>query len=531
MSLSNRFSLRKLMLSAALASAFVVTAPAVQAQTINAVMHSSVRVLDPIMTTAHITRNHGYMIYDTLLATDAKNEIQPQMVEKWEASADGKSYTFTLRPGLKWHDGTPVTAEDCVASIKRWAEQDKMGQMMTGQMSEMKVIDANSFVMVFKEATDIAVRALAKPSGIAPFMMPKRIAETPSTQPIKEFIGSGPFKMVAAEFKPGLQVVYEKNTDYVPRKEPASGLAGGKVVNVDRVKWVAMPDAMTSVNALINGEIDYLEQMPYDLLPLVENNPDIVLDVFDPQGYQTVMRMNFLNPPFDNKKVRQAAMYAVGQEDVLQALVGNPKYFKTCAALFGCGLPYESQAGAEVTVKPNIARAKELLKEAGYKGEPVVILQPTDAASVKTQPVVIGQALRAAGFNVQMQAMDWQTLVTRRASQASLADGGWNIFATNNVMAEALDPLRAFGVAANGKQAWFGWPDVPQIEVLRKQFALTTDLAEQKKLANDIQALVVEEGVLLPMGQYYVPAAIRKTLSKPVEAPVPVFWNMKKTGK
>lgn len=292
-----------------------------------------------------------------------------------------------------------------------------------------------------------------------------------------------------------------------------------------------MPDSMTSVNALISGEIDYLEQMPYDLLPLVEGNPDIMLDVFDPQGYQTVMRMNHLNPPFNNKLVRQAAMYAVGQEDVLQALVGNPKYFKTCAALFGCGLTYDSQAGADVTVKANIAKAKDLLKQAGYKNEPVVILQPTDAPSVNTQPIVIGQALRAAGFNVQMQAMDWQTLVTRCASQAPLSEGGWNIFATNNVMAEALDPLRAFGVAANGKQAWFGWPDVPKIEELRTKFALTSDLAEQKKLANDIQALVIDAGVLLPMGQYYVPAAIRKTLSKPIEAPIPTFWGITKAVK
>ena len=243
------------------------------------------------------------------------------------------------------------------------------------------------------------------------------------------------------------------------------------------------------------------------------------------------MHMNHLNPPFNNKLVRQAAMYAVGQEDVLQALVGNPKYFKTCAALFGCGLTYDSQAEADVTVKANIAKAKELLKQAGYKNEPVVILQPTDAPSVNTQPIVIGQALRAAGFNVQMQAMDWQTLVTRRASQAPLSEGGWNIFATNNVMAEALDPLRAFGVAANGKQAWFGWPDVPKIEELRTKFALTSDLAEQKKLANDIQAMVIDEGVLLPMDQYYVPAAICKTLSKPVEASIPTFWGIIKAAK
>lgn len=503
----------------------------VQAQTINAVMHSGLRILDPVMTTAHITRNHGYMIYDTLLATDANNQIKPQMLEKWSVSPDGKTYTFTLRKELKWHDGAPVTAEDCVASIKRWAEQDKMGQMMTGLMTGMKVMGQDSFAMTFTQATDIALRALAKPSGIAPFMMPKRVAETPSSQPIKEYVGSGPFKMVVGEYKPGLQAVYEKNVDYVPRAEPASGMAGGKVVLVDRVKWISMPDAMTSVNALINGEIDFLEQAPYDLLPLVEKNANVAVDILDRGGYQTVMRMNFLNPPFDNKLVRQAAMYAIGQQEVLQALVGNPKYYKICPAVFGCGLPFESHAGEEITVQANIPKAKALLKQAGYTNAPVVILQTTDNTSLKAQPVVIGQALRAAGFNVQMQAMDWQTVVTRRASQAPLAEGGWSIFATNNVMAEASDPLRAFGVAANGKHAWFGWPDVPKIEELRAKFASTPNAAEQKKLANEIQAQVIEEGVLLPMGQYYVPSAYRKVLSKPVEAPIPVFWNLKKTGK
>lgn len=499
-----------------------------QGKTINAVMHSPLRVLDPVITTAHITRNHGYMIYDTLLATDKDNQIRPQMVQGWSVSDGGRSYTFKLREGLKWHDGGAVTAEDCVASLQRWATQDKMGQLLSSEMAAIKVLDAASFQITMKEPSDLPLRALAKPSGVAPFMMPKRIADTPPTQAITQFIGSGPFKMVMAEFKPGVQVVYEKNADYRPRTEPASGLAGGKKVLVDRVKWIAMPDAMTSVNALANGEIDYLEQLPFDLEPIVRANKDIHIQVLDPQGYQTVMRMNHLHAPFNHRKIRQAAMLAVGQEAVLQAMIGNPQYFKTCAALFGCGAPYDSQEGAEVTVKAHPKKAQELLKEAGYDGTPVVILQPTDTPSVNTQPVVIGQALRAAGFKVQMQAVDWQTVITRRAVQSAPKDGGWNLFATNNVMAEASDPLRAFGVAANGRQAWFGWPDVPEIERLRIQFSRAADEGQRKQLAGQIQKLVIDEGVLLPMGQYYVPAAYRKSISGALEAPVPVFWNIQK---
>lgn len=506
----------------------VSTGGIAQAQTINAVMHSSLRVLDPIITTAHITRNHGYMIYDTLLSTDENNVIQPQMLEKWDVSNDGKTYTFFLRDGLKWHDGEPVTATDSVASIKRWAKHDKMGQMLMGELASMEVLDEKSFVMEFNTATDLALQALAKPSGVTPFMMPKRIAETPENTAITEYIGSGPFKMVVDEFKPGLQVVYEKNTDYVPRTEPASGTAGGKKVLVDKVKWIATPDAMTSVNALVSGEVDYLEQLPYDLAPIVKADKNINIQVLDPQGYQTIMRMNHLHAPFNNKKIRQAAMYAVDQESILQAMIGDPEYYKTCAALFGCGLPYENQEGAEITVKANLDKAKQLLKEAGYDGTPVVILQPTDTPSVNTQPVVIAQALRNAGFKVDMQAMDWQTVVTRRAVQSAPKDGGWNIFSTNNVMAEAFDPLRAFSVAANGNQAWFGWPDIPAIEELRLAFARTPDLEKRKELAKEIQKIAIDEGVVLPMGQYYVPGAFSNQLEGMLNSPVPLFWNITK---
>ena len=522
----NLIKTKQLVLSLALgASCFT----AVQAQTVTAVMHSSLRVLDPIMTTAHITRNHGYMIYDTLLGTDENNQIQPQMVEGWEVSDDGKTYTFTLRDGLKWHDGGAVTAEDSVASIERWAKYDKMGQMLMSELAEMKVIDDKSFSMIFKEPTDLALHALAKPSGVTPFIMPKRVIEAAENGQIAEHIGSGPFKMVASQFRPGVQVVYEKNNDYIPREEQASGTAGGKQVYVDQVKWIASPDSMTSVNALISGEIDYLEQLPYDLAPLIQNQPDISTKVLDPQGYQTVMRMNHLHAPFDNKKIRQAAMYAVDQEEILQAMIGDPEYYKTCPAVFGCGLTYESDKGADVTVKKNTEKAKELLKEAGYDGTPVVILQPTDTPSVNTQPVVIGAALEAAGFNVDMQAMDWQTVVTRRAVQSDPSEGGWNIFSTNNVMAEAFDPLRAFAVVSNGQDAWFGWPDIPEIEALRVDFSRETDLGKRKSIADEIQQLVIEEGVVLPMGQYYVPAAFQNNLSGMLSSPVPLFWNIQKS--
>lgn len=504
---------------------------AVHAQTITAVMQSGLRVMDPIMNTATITRMHAFMIYDTLLATDADFKVQPQMAEKWEVTNDGKTYTFTLRDGLKWHDGAPVKAEDCVASFKRWAAVDGTGQILMKMVDNIKILDDKTFQVNLTEPTSLVLDAFSSMSVRVNFMMPKRIAETPATEPIKEYIGSGPFKFVASAYKPGLKVVYEKNKDYVPRTDASSWMAGAKNVYVDRVEWVTMPDQMTPVNALINGEIDYIEQMPFDLLPMIKGNDDIKTTVLDKLGYWTYARFNQLYPPLNNKLVRQAAMAAVGQADILKAMIGDPQYYKTCAAVFGCGTPYENDYGADWIIPSKIDKAKELLKEAGYDGTPVVIMHSSDNPLAATQPVVIASALRKAGFKVDVQAMDWQTLITRRASQKPLAEGGWSIFVSYSAVANTMDPLRSHVIPAGGKKAWFGWPDVPEIETLRVKFAHTSDEAERKKITDQIQKLAIDEGVIDPLGQFVSITAYNKRLSGLLEASLPIFWNIKKADK
>jgi peptide/nickel transport system substrate-binding protein len=520
---------KALLMAAALAGS-VLAAPFVRAQTVTVVMQAGLRVMDPIVSTAFLTRDHGYMIYDTLLGTDSSFAIQPQMAS-FKVSDDKKTYTFTLRDGLKWHDGAPVTSADCVASIKRWAEIDATGQVLMPMVADIKVVDDKVFVVQLKEATTLLLEGLAKLSSRPAFMMPKRIADTPASKPLTEYIGSGPFKFVASEFKPGLKVVYEKNKEYVPRSEPASWTAGGKVVNVDRVEWVSMPDQMTSLNALQNGEVDYIQQVPFDLLPMLENRDDVKVQVLDKLGEWTYYRFNHLYPPFDNKLIRQAAMAAVSQEDVLKALVGNPKFYKTCAAVFGCGNPNADSYGADWVIPGNIEKAKALLKEAHYDSTPVVILQPTDIAILSAQPIVIGAALRKAGFNVQMKTMDWQTVVTQQSNQKSPAEGGWNIFSTYSILATAGDPFGNTTIAANGKKAWAGWPDVPEIEALRLKFARATDAAERKQIAAQIQKLAIDEGVVAPLGQFAIPAAYSTKLSGVMESPVTTFWNIKKSTK
>jgi peptide/nickel transport system substrate-binding protein len=507
------------------------SAATAQAQTITAVMHASLRSLDPVITTTEIVRDYGYMVYDTLLAVDANNKIQPQMAEKWSVSPDGKTYTFTLREGLKWHDGTPVTADDCVASIQRWATLDKLGQLMTSLMADMKTVDAKTFTMTFKEPTDIVLRSLSRVSNLPPFMMPKRVAQTPPGVPIKETIGSGPFRFVAAEYRPGVQAVFEKFKDYVPRREPASGMAGGKVVKVDRVKWVTMSDPMTAVNALMSNEIDYIEDVPGDLVPMLAGSADVTLAESKERGAQNYARLNFTQPPFNNKLIRQAALRAIDQKDVLQAQVGNPKYYRTCAAVFGCGSVYASDVDSDKWVKGDPVKAAAMLKAAKYDGTPVVILHPTDVPAMAAMPPVYAQALRKAGFNVQLQAMDWQTVTVRRTSKEPVSKGGWNIFSSFSALASLSDPVSSQTVTANGAGAWYGWPDVPAIEALRMKMARTGNLAEQKKIAAQIQHLALDEVVIIPLGERLPVTATRKSLAHQVAAAAPVFWNMTKTDK
>src|SRR6266511_1404099 len=272
-------SRRAFLAGTAAAVAASVAAPSVHAQkrggTLRFVPHADLKILDPIWTTAYITRNHGYLVYDTLFATDANLKVQPQMVDKWSASGNKMRWTFTLRDGLKFHDGQPVTAEDCVVSLRRWGHRDPLGQFFIAATERLQATDKKTFALELGKPFGLVLEALAKPSAVVPFILPARIAATPEEDMIKEAIGSGPYKFVKEEWQPGHQVVYLRNADYAPRNENPSGAAGGKRVYVDRVIWRYIPDPATAAAALDAGEVDGWEQPPLDYVPRLEKNANL----------------------------------------------------------------------------------------------------------------------------------------------------------------------------------------------------------------------------------------------------------------
>ncbi|POR49981.1 ABC transporter substrate-binding protein [Bosea psychrotolerans] len=499
-----------------------------QAQTLKVVMHSDVKIVDPIWTTAYIVRNHGYMIYDTLFALDEKGDVKPQMVDTYTESPDKLTYKFTLRDGLLWHDGKPVTAEDCVASIKRWAARDPIGQKLMSFIDAMAVDDAKSFTVKLKSPTGLLIFGLGKPSSNVPFMMPKRVAETDPNTQISEFIGSGPFVLKTDEWKPGDKIVYTKFKDYKPRSEPASGLAGGKVAKLDRVEWLAISDQQQAVNALLAGEIDMIEQPSFDLIPLLKSDKSIKLIDYNPLGLQYTLRPNHTIKPFDNPKIRQALTYALNQKDFLEAVVGNPDYYKTCKAMFICGSPLATEAGMDGLLESNFKKSQELLKEAGYDGTPVVLLHSTDLQSLTNLAPVAKQLMEKGGFKVDMQSSDWQSVVARRVRKTPVADGGWNAMLTAWVSADVLNPVMAGFFNASCDKAAFGWPCDERMEKLRDDFARETDPAKQKAIVEAVQMRWREVVTHVHLGQYTVPIATRPNISGILTAAAPVFWNVEK---
>jgi peptide/nickel transport system substrate-binding protein len=509
---------------------FGQNARAADTKTLRFIAQADLRVLDPVWTTAYITRNHGYMVFDTLFAIDAEFAPHPQMVGDHSISPDKLTYRFQLRDGLGFHDGSPVRGADCVASVKRWMARDGHGQSIAVVLDEIKPDGNNGFTIKLKEPFSLLLDGIGKVSSLALFVMPERLANTDPFQQVTEMVGSGPFKFVKDEFEPGHRVVYVKNTDYVPRNEPSSWASGGKVVKVDRVEWLNIPDAMTKVAALNAGEADWWENPPLDVVPVLAANPDITLASADPLENTIMVRFNHLLPPFDNMKMRQAVLAVADQTDFLTALAGDQKNWDLCPSFFTCGTPMANDAGSSaLSGKRDFDKAKRLITEAGYKGEKIVVMDAVDQPVAHTQALVVGELLRKLGLNVEVQAVDWGTLVTRRALKEPIDKGGWNIFATGWVGADMLDPVQELTLKTNGANAWFGWPSDEKLEALRAQWIKATTLDERKKLAAAIQERAFEVVPYLPTGQWKPVTAYHKNLKGVIQAPAFLMWNIEKT--
>ena len=487
--------------------------------------------LDAVAGTQYVVRNAAMLVWDTLYGVNSRLEPKPQMADSAEASEDGRTWTFKLRPGLTFHDGSPVLPKDIAASLKRWMVRDSMGQIIAAQLLGMDGPDDRTFRIRMSKPFPKMLFALGKSNAPMALIMPERIASTDPFKLITEYVGSGPMAFSLKEWVPGAKAVFTKFAGYKPRDEPSDWSAGGKRVYFDRIEWTIIPDAATAAAALQNGEADWWENPVPDLVPVLKGTPSLAVDIADPLGNIGDMRLNHLNPPFNDVRARRAVMMALNQADFMHAVVGDdPALWRACPSYFTPGTPaYTTQGGSVLEGPRQYDAAKALLKEAGYNGEKIAMLVPTDVAITKAEGDVAADMLGRIGMNVDYQALDWGTVGARRASKAPVAQGGWNIFFTWHAGADCINPAPYTALLANGDKAWFGWPHSDAVQAGIADWYAAPDAAAEKAALARTNSAAFEDVVYCPTGFFLGYQSWNKRISGVVKAPFPVFWDVKKT--
>ncbi|WP_274630400.1 ABC transporter substrate-binding protein [Arvimicrobium flavum] len=503
---------------------FAGSAAAEGNKSLTAVLEAEIVTLDPHFTTAYITRTFGYMVYDTLFAMDGAGNIKPQMVDTWTVSDDNLTWSFKLRDGLKWHDGAPVTSEDVVASIKRWWEVAALGVQLRNATDAITADSATEFTIKLKEPFGLITTALGHPNAPVAFMMPKRLAETPANVQLQEVVGSGPFVYDRERHRQGDTMVLKRNDSYVPRSEPADFMAGAKVVNIDELVIKTLPDAVTAATALTAGEIDYVQYPPFDLLPVLEGDPNIkVLSFTGVNMYQGYFRLNHRLAPFDDPEIRRVLWSVVDQNSVPAALGLSGQYtVPDCKSFFLCGTPYETTAGSISPEAPSVELAKEALAKTKYNGEKIVILQATDIDATRVSSAVAADWLRQVGFNVELQAMDWASVLSTRANPEA-----WHLFGVHATGLDLSLPNTHFYTARNCVD-YAGWHCDEKMGEYLAAFPRATSEEERKQLADRISERAYEITPAVMWGQIAQPAAYRSGFEGIIPSSIPVFWNLER---
>ncbi|MCB4824470.1 ABC transporter substrate-binding protein [Roseicella aerolata] len=519
-----------------LAAAGLLAAPPIvradETRLLRFVPYADVAIIDPIWSTNYATRTHAHLVFETLYGVDEDLVPRPQMVAGHVVEADGTLWRLTLREGLRFHDGTPVLARDCVASLQRWAKRDGFGQALMAATDELSAPDDRTILFRLKRPFPLLPAALSRPSALVPVIMPERLASTDAFTQVPEAIGSGPYRFLPQERVPGARLAYARHAGYVPRPDGVPSMtAGPRIPHFDRIEFHVIPDPATAAAALQAGSVDWVEQPLIDLLPVLRRSRDIAVEVKDPWGLIGHLRFNHLHPPFDNPAIRRVLLQAIRQQDCMEAVAGNERsLWRADIGVFPPGTPMASEAGlGHLKAKPDLPALRRALQQAGYKGERVVMLAGTDVPRINAVSEVTAEVMRQLGFNLDYVATDWGTANQRFPVRRPPSEGGWNCYCIYSSGFDQMNPAVYTALRANGLRAGIGWPDIPRMEALRQAWLDAPDEAAQKAIAQEIQALAMEQAMFVPLGLFAQPVAYRKTLVDMPKGP-PLFTGLRKTG-
>jgi peptide/nickel transport system substrate-binding protein len=525
---------RRELIKAAGASLAAIAAPRIgRAERVNKLVFvptENLGILDPVVTTLRSTRNHAYLVLDTLYGIDTGWMAQPQMVAGHQIEKDGLIWTLRLRDGLRFHDKEPVLARDVVASIRRFAPRISFTYALMAATEELSAPNDLTVRFRLKRPFPHLPEALAGPGVNVPAIMPERLAATSPFEPVAEIVGSGPYRFLPGEYVSGDHAAYERFSLYQPRTGGPLGFTSGpKVAHFDRVEWLRL-DQFSAMAALRSGEIDWWEVPLSDGAQALASDPHITVV----SQYATVigiLRFNHLHPPFNNAAVRRALLGAVDQAEAMTAVAGTDHTFwHDSIGLFPTGTPFANDAGIEVLRGPrDYTAVRQALARAGYNGEKIVVLAPTDVQEVRALSLAGVDQLRRAGMNVDLQEMELGAAQRRRQNQTTPDKGGWNAFF--GFLDRSIPNINPYGnrvIRADGPAAWDGWPTSPRIEALRAAWLDAGSLDEQGRICTELQIQLWQDVPYIPMGEYWQSTAYRKDLVDVVSGCFAVFYGVRR---
>ena len=482
--------------------------------TLRVVSQASIGNIDPISSSAWVAWAVATQIYDVPFAADGSFLPQLQMLEDWSISDDGLVWSFKIREGLTWHDGDPVTAEDFQATLERAFDSYYTGWQELGARAEVGVVDDKTWTLNFEAPFGLVLDSLSFNTEGFPIQKKSVIEDTPAERGggvLQEHIGSGPYQFTSWDV--GNKLILERFDDYVPRSEAPSGHAGAKYAFVDGIEFLEIPDVQTRLSLLETGEVDFIDTAPLDFFEIMRDNPEINVYT-DPIGRWPVMVINHRGP-FMDVKVRKALQAAIPNEAIMAAY-GPPGLRGLCPAVFLCGLRWDTRVGEENYNQGDVEKAKALLADSGYAGETIRAMTPADQPTIHPILTVAEENLRAAGFNLDLQVVDWATLKSRRVKPDD-----WDLFTTWGAAAAATPLTNKLGVDG------LGGFESERITQLRESFFKATSEDEQQMLVEQLQLAYYEEVPHVVIGFFSgIHAAGTWVRGFDSRALWPAYWNV-----